>query len=112
MKKIAFFAFKGEQMCFNHLLLNAIDLVENGHEAKIVIEGQAVKLVETLIEKENPVFKKARDLNIIHSICKLCSEALGAYDYNSKTNIPLIDTMSGHVPMEPFVSKGYEIIVL
>ncbi len=39
MKKIAFFAFKGSAICFVHVLLNAIDLVEKGHQATIIMEG-------------------------------------------------------------------------
>ena len=112
MKKIVFFAFKGEEMCFAHLLLNAIDLHEKGIEAKIVIEGEAVKLIEPLIEKENKMFKKALELGLIHSICKACSAKLGVLEYNEKSGIPINGDMNGHPPMHPFLDEGYEVITL
>ena len=37
MEKLAFFAFNGDFICFAHVLLNAIDMKENGHEVKIVM---------------------------------------------------------------------------
>ena len=32
MKKVVLFAFNGELMCFIHVLLNALDMNERGHE--------------------------------------------------------------------------------
>ena len=48
MKKFALFVFNGDPMCFIHVLLNAIDMSEKGHEAKIIIEGAATKLIRWL----------------------------------------------------------------
>ena len=53
MEKVVFFAFKGDLMCFQHILLNALDLNEKGIEAKIVIEGEAVNLMEKLENSNN-----------------------------------------------------------
>lgn len=39
--KIAYFAFNGNTMCFQHLLLNTLDLHQKGHEVKLIIEGEA-----------------------------------------------------------------------
>ena len=54
MKKTAFFAFKGEKMCFMHVLINAIDLQEKGMNAKIIVEGEAVKLIKDEIKSKTP----------------------------------------------------------
>ena len=43
MEKVALFAFKGEPMCFIHVLLNALDMSKRGYEVKIVIEGAATR---------------------------------------------------------------------
>ncbi len=37
--KTAFFAFKGNPICFVHVLLNAIDLHEKGGVVKIITGG-------------------------------------------------------------------------
>ena len=36
MKKILFYGMSGEKMCFQHVLLNALDLHEAGGEVKII----------------------------------------------------------------------------
>lgn len=108
--KTVFFAFKDEEMCFVHLLLNALDLKEKGYESGIVMEGKAVLLVKAL--EENPLFRKAREKGLILSICRACSAKLGVLEYNEACGIPLEGEMSGHVPMEPFLREGYQLIAL
>lgn len=112
MTKTVFFAFKGEEMCFMHLLMNAIDLHEKGHTAKIVIEGEAVKLVEPMIENNHPLFAKARNLGLIDSICRACSAKLGALEYNANCGLPLGEDLMGHPAMAPYLEEGYQIITL
>jgi len=42
MRKTVLFVFNGDPMCFIHVLLNALDMKEKGHEAGIVVEGAAL----------------------------------------------------------------------
>ncbi|MCF6461165.1 hypothetical protein [Clostridium sp. Cult3] len=112
MKKVAFFAFQGEQMCFMHILLNAIDMHEKGMEVKIIMEGAATKLIKELEESENKVYKKAKELNLFDSICKACSAKMGVLEYNEKCGIPIKGELNGHPAMYPFIEEGYEIITL
>ena len=44
-QKKVLFAFRGDPLCFVHVLLNGIDLHERGQEGLIIIEGEAVTLV-------------------------------------------------------------------
>ena len=44
MKEILFYAMTGEKMCFQHVLMNALDLHKDGFEVKIIFEGASVKL--------------------------------------------------------------------
>ena len=112
MKKIVFFAFKGEKMCFVHLLLNVLDLTEKGYDAKIVVEGEAVKLIKDLEESKNPLYLKVKDKSLFECICKACSAQMGVLDYNMTVGIPIRGDMNGHPSMEQFVLKGYDIITL
>lgn len=112
MKKFAIFAFKGEPMCFVHVLLNAIDMKNKGIEAKIVIEGEAVKLIKELEESSNPLYLKAKAEGLIDCICKACSAKLGVLEFNESTGIPLMGDMNGHPSMMAYIEKGYEIITL
>jgi len=112
MKKYAFFAFKGEKMCFTHVLLNAVDMSSKGIDVKIIIEGEAVKLVEKFIESKNPLFSKANRMGLIDCVCKACSSKMGVLEYNEKSGIRLSGEMNGHPPMEAYIEAGYQIITL
>lgn len=112
MSKYAFFAFKGEMMCFQHVLLNVLDLQDKGTEAKLIIEGEAVKLVRELEESKNKLFKKVKDAGLIAAICKACSAKMGVLEYNEGTGLPMGDEMSGHPAMSTYINQGYQIITL
>ena len=53
MKKYLFYGMTGEKMCFQHILMNAVDLSEKGYEVKIIFEGASVKLVPVFEEKKH-----------------------------------------------------------
>jgi len=112
MKKTAFFAFKGEKMCFMHVLINAIDCHEKGIDAQIIVEGEAVKLIKELEEEKNKLYLKARELGLFDCICKACSCQMGVLDYNEKTGIPIKSGAYGHPAMQDYLEAGFEIIAL
>lgn len=112
MKKIAFFPFKGEKMCFMHILINALDLHEKGVETKIVVEGEAVKLIRVLEEEDHKLYKKVKEKGLFDSICKACSAQMGVLEYNESTGIPIKGNANGHPAMYDYISEGYEIITL
>ena len=110
--KIAYFAFNGKAMCFQHLLLNTLDLHQKSHKVKLIIEGEAVKLMQEMVESKNPVFAKVRELGLIDCICKACSAKLGVLEYNQTLGIPINGDMNGHPPMEVYLKDDYQIITL
>ncbi len=112
MRKVAFFPFKGEKMCFMHILLNALDLHEKGISTKIIMEGEAVKLIKELEEEDNKLYKKVKDLGLFDSICKACSAKMGVLEYNEKCGIPIKGNLQGHPAMYDYIKEGYEIITL
>lgn len=112
MKKVVFFAFQGDKMCFSHILLNALDLHEKANKVEIVVEGKATKLIKELEEEDNKLYKKCKDENLFASICKACSKQMGVLEYNETVGIPINGDLNGHPPMEEYVKDGYEIITL
>ncbi len=112
MEKVVIFAFKGDPMCFIHVLLNALDMDAKGLHARIVIEGEAVRLIKGLEEDPNPLYIKAKEKKLIDCICKACSAKLGVLDYNITTGIPVAGDMNGHPSMEAYLSQGYKVIAL
>ncbi len=109
-EKYLFYAMEGAEMCFQHVLLNALDLKADGYEVQIVFEGASVKLPPLLAEK-NPLYKKALEQGIITGVCKACAKSLGVLEEIEKLELPLLADMSGHAGIKPFVKEGYEVIV-
>lgn len=112
MKKVAIFAFMGEQMCFVHALLNALDMHNKGMDVKLIVEGQAVKLIQSLEESQNRLYLKAKKLGLIDCICKACSSAMGVLEYNQECGIRLCDEMNGHPAMSTYTDQDYTIITM
>ena len=112
MKKIVLFAFKGNQMCFIHVLLNAVQMHKKGMDVKIVVEGESVALIKDLETNNNPLYNEAKEAKLFHSICLACSVKLGVASFNKTTGIPLLGDMEGHVSMANFITEGYEVITI
>jgi hypothetical protein len=112
-KPVVLFAFRGDPLCFIHVLLNGIDLHEKGHQGLIVLEGESVTLVEKMSQPDHflsSLYLKARSAGIIHGACKACSAKLNATEAVKKEGIPLIGDMAGHPAMSDFIEKGYQVI--
>lgn len=112
MGKFVFFAFKGETMCFSHVILNALELRAQGNEALIVVEGTATKTLKDMDEAKGTLLLKAKEANLIDCVCKACSRATGSHDYLEANGYRLNVEMSGHPSMAAYVSNGYTVITL
>lgn len=110
MKKILFYGMTGERMCFQHILLNALDLHSSGVEVKIIFEGASVKLVPLFEKEKNPLYRRAKEAGIIAGICLACSKVLDVYDQNVNTGLSMLDDMSGHAGMKDYIEEGFEVI--
>lgn len=84
MNKVLFYGMTGEKMCFQHILLNALDIHSSGGEVRIIFEGASVKLVSQFEEEKNPLYKKAKDAGLIAGVCMACSKV---WEYMIKTKI-------------------------
>jgi hypothetical protein len=100
MKKIALFAFNGELMCFVHVLLNALDMKEQGFEVKIVIEGSATKLI--------PDF--GVEGNLLNGPYNKVRAEMGTAEDAKTMGLALLGDMWGHPSMAKYLKEGYEVI--
>ena len=111
--KTVIFAFRGDPMCFVHVLLNGLEMADRGLEGKIVIEGEAVKLVA---EMEKPghflhqFYRQARTKGLIVGACRACSMKLGVTAEIEAAGLELIGEMSGHPSMAAYLELGFRII--
>ncbi len=110
MKKVLFYGMTGEKMCFQHILMNGLDLHSSGGEIRIIFEGASVKLVAIFEEENNPLYKKVKEAGIIAGVCLACSKVLGVYDEVTKSGLTMLDDMSGHAGMKSYINQGYEVI--
>ncbi|HZW97929.1 MAG: hypothetical protein GX834_04020 [Clostridiaceae bacterium] len=110
MKKVLFYAMEGKKMCFMHVLMNALQLHEQGYEVKIIFEGESVKLPAQLENEGNKLYLSARKNGLLAGICLGCSLQLGVLEMNEAVGLPWLDDMNGHAGMLSFVEDGYEVI--
>jgi len=115
MNKTAIFAFKGNPVCFVHVLLNAIDLHNNGNQVKVVLEGEATKFIVDLCKAEHPLhalYAKVKNLGLIDAVCRACAIKMGALEAVEAEEFRIADDMAGHAGMLPYIEQGYAIITL
>jgi len=112
-RKKALFAFRGDPLCFIHVLLNGLDLHERGLGGDIVVEGDAVTLIPEMAVSGHflhSAYIRAREAKIIHGACRACSNKLGVAAEIEREGIPLVGDMANHPSMGGFIEKGYDII--
>lgn len=113
MNKVVIFAFRGDPMCFVHVLLNGLDLAERGLEGKIIIEGDAVKLIPEMARADHflhQLYLKAVEQDVILGACRACSTKLGVAGAIEQEGLRLIGEMSGHPAVSDYISQGYTIL--
>ncbi|UKL14578.1 cytoplasmic protein [Dissulfurimicrobium hydrothermale] len=115
MKKIVIFAFRGEAMCFVHVLLNSLDLNKKDMGGRIVIEGEATRLIPGMERPDdflNNLYLKVKEKGLIDAVCKACSQKMGVLAEVERLGLPIASDMSGHVAMAGYIERGFEIITL
>ena len=115
MNRTAIFAFRGNSICFVHVLLNALDLHDKGGIVKIVLEGEATKLLVDLCKPEHPLqplYEKVKNLKLIDGVCRACAVKMGALEVVEAEGLKIVDDMAGHAGMAPYIEEGYAIVTL
>lgn len=113
MAKIVLFAFNGEMTCFVHALLNALDLEAKGHQVQLVVEGTATKLAPLFGQPAGPfagLFGQVREKGLLAGVCRACAAKMETLAQVEALGLPILDGMSGHAAMEPFIAQGYQVI--
>jgi hypothetical protein len=112
-KKVLLVAFKGEPMCFVHVLLNALDMTEKGYEVKVVIEGTATQAAAELSDPGKPfakLYQRVREAGLIDCACQACSAKIGVLTLLQAQGLAMCAEMSGHPSLAKYVEQGYEVI--
>jgi hypothetical protein len=115
MKKIAIFAFKGDPMCFIHVFLNAIDLYSKDVDVKIIIEGEATRLIPEMEKNDHflhGLYIKSKENGLIHKVCRACSAKMGVLQQVIDAGLPIGDDMNGHPGFYEYIHNNFEIITM
>ena len=109
--KYVFLATDDNKMQLYHLLLNAINFHENGHEVAVVLECASPKLLIGIVDGsiKLPLFGKAIELGIIDHACKVCTATFSATEAAEQLGVPIKGELSGHSDMLKFIGDGYSL---
>ena len=114
MSKVILVPFRGDPLCFIHVLLNLHDLVEKGFEARLLLEGEATKLIPDL-EKEDfflhHLWLEARKAGLIEGVCKACATKMGTIKEAQRIGLKCLDEMKGHPSLARYLKEGYQILI-
>ncbi len=113
MKKLMLVAFNGDQMCFVHVLLNALDMAERSHEVGVILEGASTGLIPELERTGHflhDFWLNARDKGLIEGACRACSNKMGTLKAAEEAGLALLGDMSGHPSLGNYIEKGFQII--
>ncbi len=113
MKKVALLAYNGEQTCFAHVMLYALDFEKKGYEVKVVLEGAATSLITELARPDAPfanLYNQLREKKLLTCICKAYSQKMGSLAGAEKQGLAIVGDMQGHPSIEGFLSDGFQII--
>jgi hypothetical protein len=110
--KYLFLATDENKMQLYHLLLNALNFHENGHEVTTVLECASPKLLIGIADGsiKLPIVDKAMQFGIIDHACKACTSAFSATEAAEKLGVPLKGELNGHSDLLKFVEAGYSIL--
>jgi hypothetical protein len=111
--KKVIFAFRGDPMCFIHVLLNGLDLHERGLGGEIVIEGEAINLIPEMAKPGHflhALYTKASEQKIIVGACRACAAKLKMTAAVEEQGLVQLDDISGHPSMGSYIERGYEVI--
>jgi hypothetical protein len=115
VKKIVVFAFSGEPALFAHAMLNVMDMEDRGYDVKMVVEGDATKLLSLLRNETKPfadVYRQFRNHGLIDCVCRACATKNGVVPAIIEQNLKPAGDMAGHPSMAEYMEQGYEVVTL
>ena len=116
-EKIAIFLLAGPEVPCRivHAFIWALDVVGQGGEAKIVLEGEAPWW---LLELPNPehgrhgLYRRVKEQGLIDAVCKACAIQAHALEAAAEEGLRLVNDASGHVSLVPYIQAGYHIVMV
>jgi len=113
VKKVVVFAFSGDPASFAHAMLTTMDMKNRSYDAKLVVEGDATRLLSFLRNETKPyadVYRRFRDRGLIDCVCRACATKNGVVPAVIEQHLKFGDDMAGHPAMAAYMEQGYEVV--
>ncbi len=98
-----------------HAFLYLFDLVDNGIQADLFLDGAAVKSVDELEKNPSdiirPLYDRAMREGLIKEACGFCANAFKVKDIISESNVKLSQD-DRHISIGKLVKDGYRIVLV
>jgi hypothetical protein len=116
-EQLAIFLLAGQDMPCRlvHALIWALDAIERGGTARIVLEGAAPQWLLVLPDPQHPqhgLYRRAKEKGLIDAICQACAVQAGAVAAAEAEGLRLVNDASGHVSLVPYAEAGYRIVTV
>jgi hypothetical protein len=121
-RKLLFVLFSADACRQNHALMYALDLHEKGHAVKLILEGEATRMLGEIGapgSRRGTLLRQACDAGIVAGACERASSGCASEDPTRKVaevarsrGVGLLSGLDGHASIEPFVREGYELVVM
>lgn len=112
MEKQLFVLFNYNKGVFTHILLNVFDLAEKGYEVGVIFESEACKLISEYENKQYEKFDQLKEKKLIAAVCKVCAKAMDALESAQRQGLPIDGTLHGHPPLEAWIKKGFQVMLI
>ena len=92
-------------------LMGAYEMMESGHEVKIIFDGAGTQAAATLSgpdHKYHDLFRQVRSR--VSGICSYCANAFGVAPKIEQANLPFADDFKGHPSFKALLEEQYQIL--
>jgi hypothetical protein len=116
-EQLAIFLLAGpDQPCrLVHTLIWALDAVERGSAARIVLEGAAPQWLLVLPNAGHPqhgLYRRVKEKGLIDAVCRACAVQANAVAAAEAEGLRLVNDAAGHVSLVPYAEAGYRIVTV
>jgi hypothetical protein len=116
-RKFLLLVFSHEACRMNHACMYALDLERQGHQVRIILEGEAAQRLRNRQGRFGELFQAALEAGLIAGVCATAARGCATGDADRdvaelavSTGLPLLDQLDGHAGIQAYVRDGFELV--
>ncbi len=116
-EKLALVLMAGPEMACRmiHTFIWALDIVNRGGDARIILEGESPRWLLELPDPEHgrhALYRRVKEASLIDGVCKACAIQAQALEAAAEEGLRLLYDASGHISLAPYMEAGCRIVIL